>query len=57
MQQAPAGSWVVYRPSDDPAFIHVRIIDPQRAGSVTVVRIFDAKGGKFVREQVHKPED
>jgi hypothetical protein len=51
MQQAPAGSWVVYRPSDDPAFIHVRIIDPQRAGSVTVVRIFDAKGGKFVREQ------
>jgi hypothetical protein len=50
MRQAPAGSWVVYRPTDNRQLIHVRVVDSRRAGVIVVVRVFD-ETGKFLREE------
>ena len=49
-REAPAGSWVVYRPTMEKKLVHVRVIDARRAGVVVVVRVYD-ETGKFVREQ------
>ena len=51
MAQAPADTWVLYRPSDDPRFVHVRVIDAERAGVVVEVRVFEAESGKYVRSE------
>ncbi|MGH7701230.1 MAG: hypothetical protein ACREMJ_12025, partial [Gemmatimonadales bacterium] len=47
---APAGSWIVYRPTRDRRHVHVRVVDRRRAGVIVVVRVFEAAGGRFVRE-------
>ena len=47
---APAGSWVLYRPSQDKRVVHVRYVDERRAGVVVWIRVFDAKSGAFVRD-------
>ncbi len=49
-REAPAGSWVVYRPTVEKKLVHVRVIDARRAGVVVAVRVYD-ETGKFVREQ------
>jgi hypothetical protein len=48
---APAGSWVIYRPSEDKKVVHVRLVDPRRAGVVLRVRIFDIDTKQLVREE------
>lgn len=48
---APAGSMVIYRPTRDKKIVRVRYIDRGRAGVVVGVRLFEAKTGKFVREE------
>ncbi len=48
---APAGSWVVYRPTADRKLVHVRVVDQRRAGVVVRVRIFEVATGKLVREE------
>jgi hypothetical protein len=50
MRQAPAGSWVVYRPTADRKLIHVHVVDARRAGVILVVRVFD-ETGRFLREE------
>jgi hypothetical protein len=52
---APAGSWVIYRPTRDRRIVHVRVVDERRRGVVAIVRIFEIEGGRFVRET--RPED
>jgi hypothetical protein len=47
---APAGTWVLYRPSQDRAVVHVRYLDDRRAGVVVWIRVFDASSGAFVRD-------
>jgi hypothetical protein len=47
---APAGSWVLYRPSQDKKVIHVRYVHERRAGVVVWIRVFDVKSGAFVRD-------
>ena len=47
---APAGSWVLYRPSQDKKVVHVRYVDERRAGVVVWIRVFDVKSGAFVRD-------
>ena len=42
--EAPAGSWIVYRPTRDRKLVHVRVVDARRMGLVTVVRVFDVDG-------------
>ena len=45
---APAGSWILYRPTSDKKVIHARVMDPKRAGVVVSVRIYDARNGKYI---------
>jgi hypothetical protein len=48
---APAGSWVLYRPSSDSKVVHNRVIDSRRAGVVMEVRVYDADRGTYLRMQ------
>lgn len=48
---APAGSWVLYRPTDNKKLVHVREVDGRRAGVVTRIRIFDIETTRLVREE------
>jgi hypothetical protein len=45
---APPESWILYRPSQDPRLVQVRIIDPDQAGLVTEVRVYDAVRGTYL---------
>ena len=45
---APPESWVLYRPQQDRRLIHVRIVDPDRAGVITKVRVYDAALGTYL---------
>lgn len=47
---APAGAWVLYRPSQDRSVVHVRYVDDRRAGVVVWIRVFDASSGAFIRD-------
>lgn len=49
-RDAPAGSWIVYRPSSDKKVVHVRVIDERQPGVIVRVRVYDAKRGTLVRE-------
>src|SRR5947208_16159099 len=46
---APAGSWIIYRPTADRRLVHVREVDRARAGGVVRIRVFDAESGKVGR--------
>ena len=48
---APAGSWVLYRPTDDKKLVHVREVDAHRTGKVVRIRIFDIQTNHLVREE------
>jgi hypothetical protein len=45
---APPESWILYRPSQDPRLVHVRIVDPDQPGLVTEVRVYDAERGTYL---------
>ena len=45
---APPESWVLYRPRQDPRLVDVRIVDPDQAGLVTQVRVYDAERGTYL---------
>jgi hypothetical protein len=47
---APAGTWVLYRPSQDKQVVHVRYVDERRDGVIVWIRVFDVKSGAFVRD-------
>lgn len=47
---APAGSWIVYRPSRDKKVVHVRVVDQRRPGVVIRLRVYDAQRGTLIRE-------
>jgi hypothetical protein len=47
-QEAPAGAWVLYRPSREKKVVHARVIDPRRAGVVIAVRVYDADRGTYL---------
>ncbi len=49
---APAGSWIVYRPTDDRRVVHVRLVDERRAGLIIRIRIFDIATERLVREEM-----
>jgi hypothetical protein len=48
---APPDSWILYRPSQDPRLVHVRIVDPDEAGRVIQVRVYDAARGTYLGSQ------
>ncbi|HXE57532.1 MAG TPA: hypothetical protein VNK43_05990 [Gemmatimonadales bacterium] len=50
-REAPAGSWILYRPASDKKVVHVRVVDERRAGAVVKVRVYAVANGAFVREE------
>ena len=48
---APAGSWIIDRPSAQPKLVYVRLVDPRRAGVVTSIRVFDIDSRRLLREE------
>jgi outer membrane murein-binding lipoprotein Lpp len=48
---APAGSMILYRPSNDRKIVRVRYVDAHRAGVVVRVRVFEAATGKYLRDE------
>src|SRR6266566_1356451 len=48
---APAGSWILYRPTADRKIVHARMVDERRAGVVVRIRVFEVESGRFVREE------
>ena len=49
-RMAPAGSWIVYRPTRDKKVVHVRVVDQRRPGVVIRLRVYDAQRGTLIRE-------
>lgn len=47
---APAGSWIVYRPSRDRRVVHVREVDAVRVGVILFLRVYDADSGRHLRD-------
>jgi hypothetical protein len=52
---APPESWVLFRPKQDPRLIHVRVVDPETAGLVTQVRVYDAERGTYLGAKQRAP--
>jgi hypothetical protein len=50
MANAPAGSWVLYRPSRGDE-VHARVIDSQRPGVVVSVRVYGNAGDRYLRTE------
>jgi hypothetical protein len=50
MAHAPAGSWVLYRPTRGKE-VHARVIDSRRAGVVLSVRVYEAAEGRYLRTE------
>ena len=48
---APAGSWILYRPTNDKRVVHARVIDPKRDGVVTIVRVYDVNRGTYLGQE------
>lgn len=46
---APAGSWILYRPSEDRKVVHVQVVDERRPGVVVRLRVYDVQRGTLVR--------
>lgn len=47
---APAGSWIVERPGKDRKTVHVRVVDERRPGVVVLMRVYEIRDGKLVRQ-------
>jgi len=48
---APAGSWILYRPSSDRRLVHVRYVHESRNGVIIRVRVFEAESGRYLRDE------
>lgn len=48
---APAGSWILYRPSENRKLIYRREVDGRQAGVIVRVRIFDIETTRLLREE------
>jgi hypothetical protein len=49
-QTAPAGGWILYRPSRDRKVVHVRVLDERHRGVVVHLRVYDVVRGTLVQE-------
>jgi hypothetical protein len=45
---ATGDSWILYRPREDPRLVHVRILDPDQAGTILRFRVYDAERGTYL---------
>ncbi len=49
--QVPAGAWLLYRLPKEPKYVRVSMCSEKRPGVIVAVRIYDAKSGRFVRDE------
>ena len=49
-RHAPAGAWVLYRPTRNRRLLYVREVDPRKSGVVIRVRMYDVSSGKYLGE-------
>lgn len=49
-QSAPAGSWILYRPTNDKKVVNVRVVDARKPGVVVQVRVYDVQLGTLISE-------
>ena len=49
-RMAPAGSWILYRPSEDRKVVQVRVVDERRAGFVIHRRVYSVQRGTLISE-------
>ncbi len=47
---APAGSWILYRPSEDRKVVKVQVVDSRRMGVIVHRRIYDLARGTLISE-------
>ena len=47
---APAGSWILYRPSEDRKVVRVQVVDSRRTGVIVHRRIYDVARGTLISE-------
>jgi hypothetical protein len=47
---APAGGWILYRPTDDRKVVHVRVVDERRPGLIVHLRVYDLARGTLISE-------
>jgi hypothetical protein len=48
---APAGSRIIYRPTEDKKVVHVKVVDQYRPGIVVRLRVYDVASGSLIREE------
>lgn len=48
---APAGTWILYRPTNDRRVVHARVVDPRRDGVIVVVRVYDVNRGTYLGQE------
>lgn len=46
---APAGSWILYRPTSSKHVVEVRMVDRRRPGVVVQIKMYDVRAGTEVR--------
>jgi hypothetical protein len=46
---APAGTWLIHRPTDEPHYVDVSVYDAYRPGIVITIGLFDVDTGAFLR--------
>jgi hypothetical protein len=46
---APAGAWLIHRPTDEPTYVDVSVYDASRPGIVITIGLFDVDTGAFMR--------
>ncbi len=50
-RRVPLDGWLVYRPSKNKKEVKVSVYDARKPGVVVVIRFFDSKNGKLLREE------
>lgn len=51
---ATGESWILYRPREDPRLVDVRVLDPDQAGTILRVRVYDAERGTYLGTRLPK---
>ncbi|MCZ6918229.1 MAG: hypothetical protein O7I93_15755 [Gemmatimonadetes bacterium] len=57
LADAPAGSWILYRPAHLRHHIRVRYVHQRRSGRIVAVRVYDAQSGRYLQDLALAEDD
>lgn len=49
-RRAAAGTWILFRPSEDKKVVHVKQVHDRRPGVIVRLRVYDVRRGTLLRE-------